>query len=350
MSDLTLLSLSFDDSFGSILDSIDGPLPFTDTERSCIRSAAFPESAVALSHCPHIYSFIVSTYCCHCVHLCRPATDHPRGCRLVSLVVASETGFLRPVFDLLKSIQSILTHSSDEVVALTHSLLKVWRVILTTPGNWWELPFFDGLRNYTAPLHALPGPASFARLNGHSDILRVWESAVFTEPIIVLGATPGIASKAVTALVSLLGPLACQPWLPYISLTDPRFESLMEKPIGIIGVSNPIIPSLMKGNVTVLKVGFACPRRHSLCARETREVERDFHLRQNSENLILAIRAAQDLRCKTPDLGIVKQKLVSRGVQTSSKMEAFVSKLVTMPLFDSLKSNYQCCTHPVPVL
>jgi hypothetical protein len=343
MSDLTLLSLSFHDSFGPVLESIIGPLSFSDTDQACVRSAAFPESAVSLSFSPHIYSFIVSSYYCHCVYLCRPANDTPRGCRLISLVIATETGFLQPVFDLLKSIRSILSHTCDDINVLARSLVKIWSTILYTGGKSWELPFFDGLHHYTSPLSAMPHTKRFISLNSDPDILKVWESAVFNEPIIILGATPRIASKTVRALVTLLGPLASPVWLPYIALTDPRFQLLMEKPVGIIGVSNPIIPSLMKEKVTVLRVGFPNLRRHSMCAPESKRVTENFHLAQNSENLILAIRAVHQTPRRNsgpPDLGTVKQKLLSKGVRTSQKMDTFVAKLVGAPLFESLRNNY----------
>jgi hypothetical protein len=341
MSDLTLLSLSFHDSVGPVVESIDGPLRFSDTDQACVRSAAFPESAVSLSFAPHIYSFVVSSYYCHCVYLCKPARDTPRGCLLIALVIATETGFLKPVFDLLKSIHSILSHNWHDIAVLMRSVLKIWAALLSTAAKSWELPFFDGLRHYASPLCSVPTSTSFARLNSHPDILKVWESAVFNDPIIILGATPRIASKSVRALIALLSPLASPVFLPYTGLTDPRFQAWMDNPVGIIGVSNPIIPSLIREKVTVLRVGFPLLRRHSMCDQRKTV---DFHLAQNSENLILAIRAVHQLPRRSSgtaiDAAMVKQKLVAKGVRTSQKMEAFASKLVTVPLFDSLRNNY----------
>jgi hypothetical protein len=173
--------------------------------------------------------------------------------------------------------------------------------------------------------------------------MTLWEAAVLNEPIIVLGSTPSRASKAVRALGQLLAPFVSPSIFPYIALTDPRFEGIMENPIGIIGVSNPIVPAIIKREVRVISVGFpSANRRHSLCSQDNKGRVNSRQLRQNTENLIMAIRAVNYPRRNSdtaPDLAVIKQSLLAKGVETSMKMDTFVSRLVTVPLFHSLRAD-----------
>jgi hypothetical protein len=336
MTDLTLLSLAFDESIGPVIQSIDGPIVFSDLDQTSIRASSFPESARHLDRFPHVYSFIVASYYCHCVYLQKPDPENPRGFRLFSLVLVTTQGFLEPVFDLLKSVRLISSQNSEDIVDLVKSMWRIWSTVLRAGGKSCELPLFTGLRSYSFPLKSLPSDKVMKYVKRHCDLLGVWESAVFDEPIIVLASTPSVASRAVRALTSLLGPQISPRSLPYIAVADPRFDALIQNPIGIIGVSNPIVTSLLSPGVRIVTIGVSGKERHKSAVG-------DSGLVTNSENLILGIRAAfcQPARrsASTPDLALIKQSLVSKGVRTSMGMDQFVSKLVTVPLFESLREQ-----------
>lgn len=144
-----------------------------------------------------------------------------------------------------------------------------------------ELPLFNGvvpINPHPKLAHLLSTQSYFYCANPHyigSDLLTdvesnfegclsLWESCISDQPIVILASTPHKSTKAAFAISSLSYPEDSPMSLyPYISVTDPRFKTIVEKPKGIIGVSNPIVEDLVKKKAKILHVGLADKRQHS---------------------------------------------------------------------------------------
>lgn len=137
-----------------------------------------------------------------------------------------------------------------------------------------ELPLFNGvvpINPHPKLTHLLSTQSYFYCANPHfigfdliTDIeegfdgaLMLWEACITDQPVFVIGSTPRKATNASFSVASLSYPEEPPAFIhPYISVTDKRFSGLMEKPKGIIGVSNPIVENLIGQRSKVIRVGF----------------------------------------------------------------------------------------------
>jgi hypothetical protein len=126
MTDLTLITLDFHPCQGPAVKSIDGPLTFSDEVQMSIQTSAFPESALPIPSSCHVYSFVVSSFYCHCVHIRKASSHAARGFRVFAFVLITELGFLEPVFDLFRSVRSILSRRYSDIIQLMTSMFKIW--------------------------------------------------------------------------------------------------------------------------------------------------------------------------------------------------------------------------------
>jgi hypothetical protein len=69
MSDLTLVALEFDESVGPAIRLTDGSLTFSPSVRRSIECSSFPESVAKIRDQSHLYSFVVSSFYCHCAYI-----------------------------------------------------------------------------------------------------------------------------------------------------------------------------------------------------------------------------------------------------------------------------------------
>jgi hypothetical protein len=329
MTDLTLVSLDFHACHGPAVRSIDGPLTFSDPVRRSLEASAFPESAIPLRSSSHVYSFVVSTFYCHCIYIRKTSTRAVRGFRQFAFVFITELGFLEPVFDLLRSVRSILARRYSDILALMASMFKTWSKILAEASEQiCDFPLFDGPAMYAS------APASRLQLLGsvecEADLPRVWAHLVLGRPVVVFGSTPEIASRAVLELVWLVHEFSVVTMIPYICVSDPRFPELAREPVGVVGVSNPIAPSLFAPNAVLVRVGFPGRtfRWPFIGAGNSRE-EFD-RLRRNTEALASAIGETVDAGEGT-GTKIIAAKLAEKGVATSTGLGDFAARLITSP-------------------
>lgn len=91
------------------------------------------------------------------------------------------------------------------------------------------------------------------------DILKLWEAAVLSESVMILGATPTIASSAAFAVASLTYPEPVpENVLPFVAATDPRFQVITSSHFKglIVGFSNPIALQRCGSFDVVMTTGF----------------------------------------------------------------------------------------------
>jgi hypothetical protein len=133
---------------------------------------------------------------------------------------------------------------------------------------------------------------------------------------------------------------------PYIPVTDSRFADLARRPKGIIGISNPIAPSLFRDRAMLVRVGFPLSgfrfNLAKLYSGRANSRERGFAIVKNTEQLgcaidesLLAMAATDRGRFQRGEMNVtvLHEKLSRRGVQTWSNRRDFVSKLIDTPMF-----------------
>jgi hypothetical protein len=174
------------------------------------------------------------------------------------------------------------------------------------------------------------------------DLQKIWDHLVLGLPVVVLGTTPATTARVVLELGSLVTKFSAVPIVPYIPITDPRFSGLAKSPKGIIGVSNPIAPSLFRVDVLTVKVGFEpeercnCKGCFSMARRWNLDLQRNTEMLDAAVGEALAAMVKGDplhFRRGEMDLTLIKQKLSEKGVATWSARSDFVSKLVESPAF-----------------
>jgi hypothetical protein len=341
MPDLTLVTLTFDDSRGPAVKSIHGPLVFSESARRSIEVCAFPESAVPLQSKMHVYSFVVNSFYCHCAYIRKSSTRSPRGYLLFAFVFVTEMGFLEPVFDLLVSMHVILSHRYSEIVQLMVGMFKIWVQLLDDISEKvCDLPLFDGPATYgsSSPnhLHVLDV------VECEADLQNVWMSLVLGTPVVVCGATPAITSRVVLELAWLVQRFATPELIPYIPVTDPRFADLVKKPRGIVGVSNPVACALLAPGSAVVRVGF--PRTSFRFPFTGRANSRSklIGILRNTERLADAVRVALPAMAeKDPNgfargevrIAVLVRAIIETGVETAMATAEFAARLANAPVF-----------------
>jgi hypothetical protein len=333
MSDLTLVSLDFDACHGPAVKSIDGPLSFPEPILLSIQTSAFPESALPLPSAAHVYSFVVASFYCHCVYIRKISSHATRGFRIFAFVMVTELGFLEPVFDLLRSVRAILSRRYADILLLMASMFRTWSKILTDASEKvCDFPLFDGPAMYAS------APASRLQLLGsvqcEADLQMVWEHLILGRPVIILGSTPAVASRAVLELSWLVQNFSAPRLIPYISVSDSRFPALVKAPEGIIGVSNPIAPSLMPAEVALMRVGFPARTFSWPFMARSNSTDGFYRLLRNTEALSLAVGDAVG----PGGAGAVRprelaKRLAERGVETAAGLGDFAARLIDAPAF-----------------
>jgi hypothetical protein len=336
MSDLTLVTLDFDESVGPAIRSVEGPLTLSASVRSSISCSAFPESAKSIRGRSHVYPFTVHSLYCHCIYV-RKNCPVARGYRLFSFVVVSKAGLLDEVLVLLRSLSSILSESYSDILALMLSMFNTWKQLFGRSEKADYLPLFDGI----AIDRRSPSSIRLIDVMG-VDLQKVWDHLVLGLPVLVLGTTPAKTARVVLELASLVTSFSAVHIVPYIPITDPRFSGLAKSPKGIIGVSNPIAPSLFQADVLTVSVGFErqdrcdCRGCFSRARRCSSELERNTEMLDAAVGEALAAMVKADslhFRRGEMDLTLIGQKLWEKGVATWSTRSDFVSKLVEAPAF-----------------
>ena len=345
MDDATLVSLIFDETVGPIIESIQGPLQFTDTVCESIKLCAFPESVLPLTTKCHVYTFAINNLHCHCCYIKVTSEGALRGFNQFSFVIVTKQGINMKFLSLLRSISSILDLPFSQIASSLSSMLLLWQKMSHT-----DYPLFNGLLTPQSE----SSDVDIWRDLKCENLESIWEKMILNEPILVLGATPEFASRAVEALTGTLkGSSFCQV-IPYISITDPRFRKLAAAPKGVIGVSNPMASQLMKDGVHVIKVGF--PRQNqgtSWCFRHSPySKSRQTRLEENTKLLISAIQDTLMMMEKTSpgsanacmiDVDILKREIADHKVMLIGGLNAFTEKLVNARGF---RMQYkQCLSH-----
>jgi hypothetical protein len=164
-----------------------------------------------------------------------------------------------------------------------------------------------------------------------ADLQRVWEYLILGKPVIVFGSTPEIASRAVLELSWLVRRFTSPPLIPYISVSDPRFPLLVKEPEGIIGVSNPIAPSLMSKESVLVRVGFPERGFRFPFTGVKNSRERFYGLLRNTEALALAVGDAMEVNGIGPKM--IGRKLALRRVETEGGIGDFAVRLVRSQVF-----------------
>jgi hypothetical protein len=245
----------------------------------------------------------------------------------------TELGFLEPIFDLLRSVRAILPRRYSDIVQLMASMFKTWSKILRDASEKvCDFPLFDGPAMYAS------APASRLKLLGsvqcEADLQTVWEHLILGRPVIVFGSTPAVASRAVLELSWLVQNFASPRLIPYISVSDPRFPALVKAPEGIIGVSNPIAPSLMPPDVAVMRVGFPGPAFSWPFIRRSNSRDGFYRLLRNTEALSLAVGdAVTARRGEAVSPTELAKRLSERGVETAAGIGDFAARLIDAPAF-----------------
>ena len=331
MEDATLVSLQFDETVGPVIQDVDGPLHLSDSTRESIKLCAFPESVVPLANRCHVYTFAVDKVYCHCGYIKRQSEAAARGFDQFSFVIATKTGHNRKLTNLLASMNSILDMTSEEIGSSLASMLRLWKKMAEP-----QFPLFNGL--LTAEDDATD--TEIWRELKNENLEKIWQSMVLNEPVLVLGATPELTSRAVEALMSMVkGSVLCEA-MPYISITDPRFAGLAASPKGVIGASNPMAAKLMKNGVHVVKVGF--PRgasRSGNCLRcAPSSSARRTKLQENTKLLVSAIHETLRIMEKTEpgslnarviNVTVLQKEIAEHHLPLGVSVTSFTDKLVS---------------------
>jgi hypothetical protein len=337
MCDFTLVALEFDDAIGPRIKSIDGPLVFTDSDLLAIQMSSFPESMIHLSTPFHFYSFIVSSFHCHCAFLQQRSDSAARGSHLFAVVIASERGWFEPIFDLFRSIRFILTQPLSEIMNLLKSVFRIWISVLSDIHEpYCDLPLFTGLQRYSYQFDSIVGTMFLEEIDAQCNLQNLWESLILNEPVIVFGSTPSVASRVVRLLAAVLVPFSASSVSPYVPITHPQFRRIAKNPIGIIGVTNPIALSFIEKPVKLLKVGFC------RASPNSRTIQKCLSLMKMSRDLAAAVHdSLTDMEKSEPvsllqkqmNITFLIQRMTINGISTSMPLRDFAMKFVAAPVF-----------------
>jgi hypothetical protein len=180
------------------------------------------------------------------------------------------------------------------------------------------------------------------------DLLSLWEALFLGESVLVYGSTPATASLAVFAIRSLIFPVRLPQQLhPFMSITDPRFQGIVENPIGIVGVSNPIALQMGVRFQNVFNVGFAAVRglgrgRRPWPAFEATAMQTsDLRglLFQNTTRLIAAVKDAIADRPRAGETtvkimsDVLEKRIADRAVELTRPAKQFAVQLMQTPFF-----------------
>jgi hypothetical protein len=184
------------------------------------------------------------------------------------------------------------------------------------------------------------------------DLNRLWESVVLEEKILVLGSTPRQASNAALAISSLTFP-ECGSFIPYVTVTDPRFARI-EAYGNIIGTANPIAAAFCEDTFKIFRVGFrqefgfgppqvAC--RVSTPIELNPDALRSM-MTQKTSDLRIAINLALDALMKRDFLSVLLGKIdlneIIRAIDTlklSVPATGFAKKFLKTTFFERLRKD-----------
>lgn len=371
------MSISF---FYCEFDPIDGPAivqqvcgqQFTDEELCSIKLTSFPESYMKIKQTPHIYTFRAGSKFCYTYYHSIPDKTKQRGYHQFSYVIATDNTYYPIWYRLLKSVDTLKFTPRQSFDLLVDFGKKIYNNF--EADKQFELPLFNGpttivncpkidelilshsssTDNFTSylsngffigdNLETSIGISSLIK-NGHGmDIVRLWENVILEKPILVVGATPEIASRAVFAIASLSFSSAIVPnVVPYILVTDPNFSNICSTK-SIIGVSNPIAVPLSR--LTPFYVGFddkfgfddtKCSKIKNMTSQEIRAM-----CAASNDSLIRIMnKITSDLYSSNPiftllgkiDLTIIESHIKTSGITIYSPVESFCREFVKTSLF-----------------
>ncbi|OHT06274.1 hypothetical protein TRFO_25681 [Tritrichomonas foetus] len=371
-----------------IIQSI-GNVSFTENDLVSLKSCAFPDTVVQSLTESTIFVFKIGKYYCYSIFTTTPDASASRGHRQFSYVIATSLPYVYPFTRILHSSMSLFDMPPNDVLVLISDFVqKSISLFPRCVGDDKEIPTFDGglavgLPSSTAELLDFVGSMGWTPQckkylinsnflgsdlifafsvnqlisSGRSgDLLRIWESAMIDESIMVYGSNPTITSTAVLAIASLLYPEPIPLNLyPFVSVTDPRFQILTKScPKGTIaGFSNPIALQRTSQFDLVLTTGFTdqenglnIPKLANWPMAMNSKPHNNSNLRHifylNTVKVTEAIiTCLQKLRETNPyaefvaqiDSNVLASQIVQQGVQLNMSPRCFANKLIRSTFF-----------------
>lgn len=364
--------VEFDASEGPIIARKESTIVLSDTELTSLKFGAFPESSTNITQTPHIYCYRVSEYFCYCHYTSVKDSSFTRGYHQFSYIILTNNSHFPIWYRLLNSISSLKGFSTsaifDLLVNFSNKCFDNYQV-----SNKLELPLFNGstpifnkpqtkdLISFNSPVFDIDVEylcnqyflgddlcdslciGELSKRGKIRDITRLWEMVILEEPVLVFGATPAVASKAVFAIASLTLTSPSLPKVnPYICITDPEFTKISKNPYGIIGVSNPIAPSLFKG-IPVFYVGFPEKngfRDNSISSKSVKVTGEELraaaaaYIEKLSE-IVMNTLFENPFACMLGkvDVTALQRRVISSGLWTFEETGKFVEKLIHSNFF-----------------
>ena len=368
--------LDFDTVSGPVISREDGQLKLNPSEMECLRGNSFPESAIPLGQeTQTFFSFSINTYFAYALYVSRKDEKEPRGFSIFTIVILTQSTYFKIYQSLLESASKLRNSSKIEMYQLITQFSKKIQTLINE-NSCCDLPLLDGILPFvpqpsTTSLELLQNSKTYkanenfigsdlnsslftdelAKSGRLCDLTRLWECVMTDQPILVLGATPKIATLAVFTIASLKFPEKLTiPIMPYISMTDPRFMEICEDPKGIIGVSNPMALALATKFTNVFRVGFEANNGFGPSLGKSQTHSSSTEIRSafftNTERLRVASTTAIDeLICSNfinVLIGKVEEKVVEKqirmkGVIIVSDPPKFVEHLIESSFFTSLR-------------
>lgn len=183
------------------------------------------------------------------------------------------------------------------------------------------------------------------------DITHLWECGVLGEKVMVLGSTPKQASDACLAIASITYPEQTSSFIPYITVTDPRFQTLQDK-CQIAGTANPIVTSINSG-FQIFRVGFdevvgfgPDPKKRAVCNENITSNSLRAAMVENTARLKCALSSALDAMIKADflsvligkiDLDVLMNKINDNSVCLTRSLREFSSHIIHSHVFERLR-------------
>ena len=346
-----LLLLEFDVDQGPVLSAQTGTIDLTDSQLHSIKCCAFPESAKAIVNSTHYFTFCVDLYLCYCLYVSKKSATAPRGFNLFSLVIVSNLQYCRFYRSLLEDV-------SDDLASSTAIFDRLSAILNDPIDGEQPSPLFEGISNNGSllgmDLWKCLGISELQKHGRTSDITKLWEYMILGQKVMVLGATPKLASDACLAISSMIYPEQIPDMIPYITVSDPQFMEVRET-CQIVGTANPIVTSL-NCSAKLFKIGFedeagfgqdqrGCPLRHR--AALNNELIRAA-LVENTARLKSSVSSALDEMIETNfvavlvgkvDVSVLARKISENGVTVTMDVGRFACLLVHSQFFERIRKE-----------
>jgi hypothetical protein len=385
MEDAAVFFLCFDSRLGPQIVSSIGHVDFTDMDFHSLRACSFPDSGVPPRTESILFISKIRKYFCYTIFTMTADPSEPRGYRQVSFVIATECPYIYPFTRILHSSMLMSTSPPDDLLLVISEFVSqavaIFRVEDTRDQ---QIPTFDGglavamaesqaellgvvggigwnprCKTYFLNCHYLDvdlmsalSVRSLIEAERTLDLVRLWEAAVVRDSVMVFAPNPTMASSAVLAIASLTYPEAPhQNVIPFLAVTDPRFEGITRRPGGmIVGFSNPIalqraaaFDLVFTTGVNSGRNGLGTPRVTwgALSEKVTSGDLRQLFYAKNSKVAEAVRECLADLRKKNPYAAFVGEvnadalaaKIAQKGVGIGMVPRTFAVKLLRSALF-----------------